>query len=170
MNSKNFCYYLNTVIKRDLINKYNYKNGNSIPCVRKVILTMGGRVTELNTIAQCCLALEFLLGSKCFIITSKKSDSSRKIRVGSPVGAGVSLKKKQMYTILSYLLLSLTSKHTRYKKIQNYLSFSFSKQDILNFETFEFNRHVFKTLPELKITLVFDKNLLEFEQELFKSL
>ena len=94
MNSKNFYHYLNSFIKRDLINKYSYKNGSNVPHIKKVVLTMGGRSTELNTIAQCCLALEFLVGFSCFINVSKKSDLGRKIRVGSPVGAGATLKKK----------------------------------------------------------------------------
>ena len=170
MNSKNFYHYLNSFIKRDLINKYSYKNGSNVPHIKKVVLTMGGRSTELNTIAQCCLALEFLVGFSCFINVSKKSDLGRKIRVGSPVGAGATLKKKQMYTVLAYLISNLEPGHKGYKKIQNSLSFSFSKQDLFELKAFEFNRHIFKTLPELKITLVFDKNLLKFEQELLKGL
>lgn len=170
MNSKNFYYYLNSIVKRDLMNKYNYKNSNNIPRIKKIVLIIGGRVTELNTIAQCCLALEFLLGFNCFLNTSTKSDLGRKIRSGSPVGGGAVLKKKQIYAILAFLLFEATPDHRKFKKVQNHLSFSLSKHDIFEFEAFEFNQHIFKTLPGLKITLIFNKDLLKLEQELFKSL
>ena len=53
---------------------------------------------------------------------------------------------------------------------QKSFSFSFSKQEFNSLELFEFNRHIFKDMPEIKITFVFNKKLSKLEQKYMKLL
>ena len=176
MNSNNIYIYLNNYVKRDLINKYNYKNTRNLPSLKKVLINLGGNTTDINSISKCCLCLEFLTGLECYITTSKKNNLSKKLRLGSPVGAVVSLKKKKIYEILSYLLTELKPKANAGNKNvgvlnnQKSFSFSFSKQEFNSLELFEFNRHIFKDMPEIKITFVFNKKLSKLEQKYMKLL
>lgn len=177
MNPNSIYIYLNNYVKRDLINKYNYKNTCNIPSIKKVLINLGGKTSDLNSISKYCICLEFLTGLECYITTSKKNNLSKKIRLGSPVGAVAYLKKKRIYEILSYLLTELKPKVSNSNgrnfdvlNNQNSFSFSFSKQEFNSLELFEFNRHIFKDIPEIKVTFVFNRNLSKLEQKAIRLL
>lgn len=87
-------FYYKTVIKYDLINKFNYKNIKELPKLKKIILDFKTKNFKTKTFAATLLALELISLKKCNFTTSKKPNILLKIQKGQPVGGKVILKKK----------------------------------------------------------------------------
>lgn len=89
-------------IKKQLQEKFGYKNSMTIPCVTKIVINMG--IAELakdkNALQDAVNELALITGQKPIITRAKKSISNFKLREGSPVGVKVTLRGKRMYEFL----------------------------------------------------------------------
>lgn len=152
-------YYTNT-IKYNLINRYNYIKIDTIPKVKKIILSFNCKSSTSDLIATCFLALELLSNQKVFLIQTKKANIVLKLRKGCPIGCKVVLQRKQMYFFIKRLIFEILPKMKLKDKIiykdqsQNNSAISYHIPNLMTFFEFENNYSLFSDLLNLQITFI----------------
>ena len=153
-------YYYQQIIKKDLINKFQYFNLKNIPKLKKIILNFGCKNHELKSIAPTILSLELISNKTSKLSKSKNSNVFLKIRKGAPIGCYVILKKNKMYKFLFKLLTEIFPILKDFKGIPFSLtktklnSFSFYITDLVNIKELNSHFYFFNNLPSLNIILV----------------
>jgi large subunit ribosomal protein L5 len=96
----------NEVIRKALLDQFNYENEMEVPRLDKIVINMGvGEATgdsKKPTVAADDLAL--IAGQKAVVTRSRKSIAAFKLREGMPIGAKVTLRKERMYEFLDRLV------------------------------------------------------------------
>lgn len=151
-------YYENT-IKRDLLNKFFYITVEDIPKLKKIILNFGCKSSELRILASSLLALELIGVQRSTLTKSKRANILLKIRKGNPVGCVIILKKDNMYSFLTKLLIDVFPNSRDFKRIAiskrlSNTSFSLTLQDLISFKELEKQFYLFSTLPPLNIIFI----------------
>lgn len=92
----------NSVIKKEMQDKFGYENVMQIPGLKKIVINMGiAAVTkEKNLIQAHVNELTLLAGQKAAVCKAKKSEAAFKLREGMPVGAKVTLRGQRMFDFL----------------------------------------------------------------------
>jgi large subunit ribosomal protein L5 len=160
-------HYYNTIIKYDLVYKFNYKNLKKIPKLNKIFLNFGCKTFELKKLTTSLLALQLLTSKKGNLTISKKANIILKIREGTPVGCSIILSKKEMYKFLGKLIFEILPKLKNKNliktlKTKNALTYNFSNP--LIFKEFEKNYLFFNSLKNLQITFITNTSI---NEELF---
>ena len=151
----NFIYnYNETIVKYDLINKFNYKHLQKIPELKSLTLTFKLKKYDIKTLISALAAIEILTSQKAILNYSKVSNVSLKIRKGQPIGCKVTLRKKNFRQFFNVLLntTSIIKNKINYKS-QNSFFFSLTIENILVFSELEKNYQFFKKLSNLNINL-----------------
>lgn len=152
------CFYIfnNKNVKFYLINKFLYKNTKELPHLKKIDLTFNSTKTELKTAATCSLALEAITAQKSFVLSSKTTNAYLKTRKGQPLGAKISLRKKQKSIFAQKLIIDVFSKTKNIKKsyIKNFNNNGLSFRSLNNFDFLELENHfsIFQRLHSLNVT------------------
>ena len=97
--------YLNNVVPK-LQQKFNYKNSNQIPVIKKITINRGlGQSNQTAKSFDYFLnELAIITGQRGIITYSKKAIASFKLRKKSPVGVSVTLRGDKMYAFLDRLI------------------------------------------------------------------
>lgn len=95
-----------TEVAPKLQQAFSFKSAMEIPRITKITLNMGlgEAVTNKKILESATGDLEKITGQKPVITKAKKSEAAFKIREGWPVGAKVTLRRKQMYEFLDRLI------------------------------------------------------------------
>lgn len=168
--------YYESIVKYDLINKFNYSNTHSIPKLTKIVLTFKCKTPNLKNLVTSALALRFITNKTPKLILLKNTSIFIKLRKGSPIGCTLILKKKDMYVFLTKLLVDIFPKLKNFYKIsvnqsskfQN--SISYNMKEIFNFVQLGNNYLFFENLSNLQITFVTNTKSKQELFFLFKSL
>ena len=93
-------------IKKNLQQKFLYKNIHEIPKINKIILNRGIGEGSQNSkrLNKSLKELMLISGQKPIITKSKKAIAGFKIRENMPVGITVTLRKDKMYNFLNKLI------------------------------------------------------------------
>jgi len=94
-------------IKKNLIEKYGFKNELEVPKLDKIVISMSpGRdaVVDRKAIEQTANDLALISGQKPAITKAKKSNASFKVREGMDMGCKVTLRGERMYEFLDRLV------------------------------------------------------------------
>lgn len=96
----------NEVIRKELLETFNYKNEMQVPRIDKVVINMGvGEATgdsKKPSVAAEDLAL--IAGQKAVVTRARKSIAGFKLREDMPIGAKVTLRQDRMYEFLDRLV------------------------------------------------------------------
>jgi len=94
------------VIKADLQKQFNYGNVMEIPQLEKVVLNMGvgEAVADSKKIKSVVEYLGLISGQRPVVTLARKSIATFKLREGMPIGAKVTLRRKQMYEFIDRLV------------------------------------------------------------------
>ncbi len=86
--------------------EFSFKSAMEIPRITKITLNMGlgEAVANKNILQSATSDLEKITGQKPIITNAKKSEAVFKIREGWPIGAKVTLRRRQMYEFLDRLI------------------------------------------------------------------
>ncbi len=94
------------VVRKELIEQFNYANEMQVPRVDKIVLNMGvGEATadsKKPAIAAADLAL--IAGQKPVITRARNSIAGFKVREDMPIGTKVTLRKDRMYEFMDRLI------------------------------------------------------------------
>jgi ribosomal protein L5 len=157
-------HYYSKVLKYDLINKFQYYNVSKVPTLKKIILSYPFQNFNIKKIIACLQMLEFIVGKKVLVLSTKKPIIFLKIKKGFPSGCKIVLKNnllnasfiKIIFEILPHIEqapfnLSLKNK--------NFLSVTLSK----SFFTSELNAFYiyFKEIPTINLSFVFNTSTVE---------
>jgi len=97
--------YRNEIVPA-MMEKFKYKNIYQVPRLKKITINMGvglgAHDEKLIEDAQAELAL--ITGQRPVVTHAKKAISNFKIRLGSPVGCAVTLRRSHMYEFLDRLI------------------------------------------------------------------
>ena len=143
--------YNKTVVKYDLINKFNYKTLKTIPKFESITLTFKMRRYSIKNLISYLSAIKIISSQTPTINSSKVSNISFKIRKGQPIGCKVTLKKKKLLKFLFLIINKIPSKKIKFD--YNFFALSFKIQNILIFDNLEKNYQFFKNLSHLNINV-----------------
>jgi len=150
-------FYYKTVIKYDLINKFNYSNINELPKFKTIILNFNIKNNKIKTFVSTFVAIELITQKKSIITNAKKPNLFLKIRKGQPVGGKIVLQKTKMYHFLSLLMLEI------FPKISNSIKFKINSKNTffttldnkhLNFSTLKKHYNLYSLIPYITITII----------------
>lgn len=93
------------VVRKQLTEKFGYKNALEVPRVDKVVLNMGvgEAVADSKKIQSAAADLTRIAGQKAIITKSRTSIATFKLREGQAVGCKVTLRKAKMWEFLDRL-------------------------------------------------------------------
>ena len=96
----------NDVIKKDLMEKFNYASVMEVPKLEKIVINIGvGEASHDSKYIEAAVAdLETITGQKPIITKAKKSIAGFKIREGQAIGCKVTLRGENMYNFLDKLI------------------------------------------------------------------
>jgi large subunit ribosomal protein L5 len=96
----------NDTIKKQLMEKFGYKNAMQVPKLNKVVLNIGAgeAASDGKKIQQALNDLTAIAGQKAVATRAKKAIASFKIREGLPIGAKVTLRGDVMYEFVDRLI------------------------------------------------------------------
>ena len=148
------------IVRRDLVNKFSYTHLSQIPQLKKIVINLGCKNSDIKSIAPALFSLELITAKPGFLVKSKQSNILLKIRKGNPVGCMVILKKKKMYGFLFKLLAEVFLSFKSFTnlgiipKTRNKTSFSFTLKDLISFKELKKQFYLFIKLPSLNVTLI----------------
>jgi large subunit ribosomal protein L5 len=94
------------VIRKELVEKFGYKNPMQVPKLDKIVINMGVGETTADTkkIQSAVRDLSMIAGQKPIITKARKAISNFKVRENMPLGAKVTLRKDRMYDFIDRLV------------------------------------------------------------------
>ena len=147
-----FEYYYKSVVKYDLINKFNYINTKQLPEIKKIVLYFSFKKVNINVLISALLALQLLSMKNGKVLKAKNFNTSLKIRKGQPIGCKVLLMKNHMYFFLYKLLTDI--KNLEPNCTSKTATLSFTIGNLMQFTELQQNYKVFKDLLKLNISCV----------------
>ena len=151
--------YYKTVIKKDLLNKFQYNSTNEIPSLKKITLNFGIKKPDLEGLACSSLFLRLITGKKNTLTYTKKPNILLKIRKGNPVGCKVTIKSLKMYDFLMRFLIRILPKLKDFNKINikkqkfSSLSFTIKENDLKSIEMEDYYYLITHRITDLNITI-----------------
>ena len=98
--------YYNEVVKKQLKEKFGYKNVMEIPKFEKIVLSLrlGKEKDNAKTFNTAVDELSLIAGQKAVVTYAKKSVANFKLRQGQKIGAKVTLRGERMYEFFDRLI------------------------------------------------------------------
>ncbi|ADZ70178.1 50S ribosomal protein L5 [Polymorphum gilvum] len=98
--------YYEDVVRKQLQDKFNYKNPMQVPSLEKIVLNMGvgEAVADSKKARIAADDLARIAGQKPVVTKATKSIATFKVREGMPLGAKVTLRRSHMYEFLDRLI------------------------------------------------------------------
>ena len=99
--------FYNEKVKKELTDKFAYKNPMQVPKIEKIVVNMGvgsDAVQDKKVAAAAAEELALITGQKPVITKAKKSIATFKLRDGMPIGTKVTLRGDIMYEFLDRLI------------------------------------------------------------------
>ena len=149
--------YYETIIGHDLINKYSYKNTNCIVKVNKLMLDIDFKGTPSGSLlASSLLFMEVLLSQNPKKKKLNPRNYTAKLKKGQIIGYKVTLRKKKALRFIEELYLNptLTSSRNKIKCSNGF--FQFEIKNILKFKGVDNYYRLFKNVPPIQITIIFN--------------
>jgi large subunit ribosomal protein L5 len=150
-------HYYNNIIKKDLINRFNYKSIKKIPKLEKIVLNFGCKSFELKKLASSILSLQLITTKKGVLTVSKKPNLLLKIRKGNPVGCKLLLTKNLMYVFFTRLITEIFPRIKNKKLIKKHFfinSLTYNIENVLLFKELEKNYLLFNDIKNFQVTFV----------------
>jgi large subunit ribosomal protein L5 len=94
------------VVRKQLVEKFGYKNPMQVPKLDKIVINMGVGETTADTkkIQSAVRDLTLIAGQKPVITKARKAISNFKVRENMPLGAKVTLRRDRMYDFIDRLV------------------------------------------------------------------
>ncbi len=94
------------VVRKELIEKFAYKNAMQVPKLDKIVINMGVGETTADTkkIQSAVRDLALITGQKPVVTKARIAISNFKVRENMPLGCKVTLRKDRMYDFLDRLV------------------------------------------------------------------
>ena len=152
-------YYYKKITKRDLVQKFYYKNLKSIPNIQQIIINFGFKSTDLKTLSTGMLVLELITNKKGFLKKARSSSLALKIRKGQPAGCSTSLTKAKAHDFINKLNSEIFPFLQEFKEINikpthKTRAISITINQLIAFKNLEQQFYLFNNLPNLNVTII----------------
>jgi ribosomal protein L5 len=152
--------YIENVLKKESILKFNYKNIYEYSLIRKTFFNFGVQdsADNPNKLVLCCYILKIIIGDCPTIRKSKKSVYNLRIRKGMFVSCFSCLGKRKNFIFLDSFFFNFSAKNYSYLKKISTLSEEKKTFNLLNIQKFIKGVSFFNfiqnfSLPHLNISL-----------------
>jgi len=94
------------IIRKQMVEKFGYKNPMEVPRIDKVVLNMGvgEGASDRKKVDVAAADLGSIAGQKAVITFARKSIATFKLRENQPIGCKVTLRRTRMYEFLDRLV------------------------------------------------------------------
>lgn len=146
-------------LKYDLINQFAYNTVDKLPKLKKIILNLGFKTTDIKQLSSGLLAFELIAHQKGVITTTTKSNILLKIRKGNPIGCKLTLQRYNLFDFLRKVIQEVFPKIKNFngifldRKIKKNV-FSYEIHDTFSFFDLENHYYCFNHLPKLDIVII----------------
>lgn len=98
--------YYESTVRRQLIERFGYKNPMQVPRLEKIVLNMGvgEAVADRKKLDNAMRDMARIAGQKPVACRARKSVANFKVRKGMPIGCKVTLRRERMYEFLDRLI------------------------------------------------------------------
>lgn len=98
--------HYNAVVKKQLTEKFGYKNALQVPRLEKIVINMGvgEAVGDQKKIQNAVSDMTAITGQKPVVTKSRKAIAQFKIRENLPIGCKVTLRRERMWEFLDRLV------------------------------------------------------------------
>ncbi|MBN2752642.1 MAG: 50S ribosomal protein L5 [Rhodospirillaceae bacterium] len=98
--------YYDTVVRKELQEKFGYDNPMMVPKLTKIVLNMGvgEAVADQKKVQGAAKEMGLIAGQRPVITKARKSIATYKLREGMALGCKVTLRKDRMYEFLDRLV------------------------------------------------------------------
>lgn len=94
-------------LKLNLINKFIYATSKNLPKLDKITVYSKKPNVDYKFLVSAALALKIITNQKCTFILSKKPNAFLKLRKGQPVGAKLTLRRKNKNNFATKILFDI---------------------------------------------------------------
>jgi large subunit ribosomal protein L5 len=150
--------YYKTIVRQDLLTKYNYTNFAEIPRLQKICLNFQVSQSSLRQLLPLMTALTLASFQKPSLLRSKQVNLILRLKKGSPIGCQVILRGQKMYSFLETLLFFIFPqiKGTFFSAFRFVKKVAFfSLENPFLFREIEKEYENFQELPFLHFSMVF---------------
>jgi len=94
------------VVRKELIEKFSYKNRMQVPRLDKVVLNMGvgDAVADRKKVDAAVADMTLIAGQKPVVTKARKSIATFKLRDGMAIGVKVTLRRQRMFEFIDRLV------------------------------------------------------------------
>lgn len=96
-----------STVNYDLLNKFVYKDVSKLPVLSNIDLQFRFKTYSSESLFISLSALEIIGSNKCYVLKTKTSNVSLKLRKGSPIGCKVVLRKNDALNFIVLLINTL---------------------------------------------------------------
>jgi large subunit ribosomal protein L5 len=98
--------HYDSVVKKQMQDKYGYDNAMQIPRLDKIVINMGvgEAVADSKKLTSAVEEMTAIAGQKPVVVKARKSIATFKLREGMPIGCKVTLRRERMYEFLDRLI------------------------------------------------------------------
>jgi len=98
--------HYDNIVRKSLLEKFNYKNNMQIPRIDKIVINMGigEAVLDSKKPGRAAEDLALIVGQKAIVTHARNSVAGFKVRESMPIGAKVTLRRDRMYEFLDRLV------------------------------------------------------------------
>ena len=145
--------YTKNTVGYDFLNKFTYRDVSKLPALLSIKLTFNIKNYNFKNLLISLAALEIISLNKCFLIKSKTSVLSLKIRKGSPIGCTVTLRKNKQFRFILLLLNKYEINKQSSTLGTTGLVFNTNISNAIASPELENNYHFFKELNNLSLSI-----------------
>lgn len=156
-----FYYHYETIVKDELMLKFQYSNVHEIPKIEKVVVdtSMKSANFKLKLAPSLILALTLISGQKATPTLAKKGNAKLGIRKGAVTGAKVTLRNDKMFQFIDFLVTLVLPRVKNFEGIQTKSlnsqgNLTVQIKDPFTFPQLEAATNLFNHIGAINVTIV----------------
>ena len=160
MKSRLYQHYY-TIVREELMLKFQYSNVHEIPKVTKVVVdtSMRNAGFKLKLTPSVILALTLITGQKAAPTLAKKGNAQLGIRKGAVTGVKVTLRNEKMFQFLDFFITLVLPRIKNFegikaKSLNEEGNLTIQLKDPFTFPQLEAATHVFNNVGPINVTIV----------------
>ena len=150
-----FKYYYTTVLKQDYITKFFYTNVLEIPFLNKIVLSFGISQATLRKLLPSLAALLLVSSQRPYMIASKKTTLTLKLKGGVAVGCKINLRGMNKFLFFEKLIFYILPRVKNFRYVVAEKNVFFKLDNLFLFKELEKEYDYFQDLPKLSVNLNF---------------
>ena len=150
-----FKYYYTTVLKQDYVTNFSYANVLEIASLNKIVLSFGISQATLRKLLPSLAALLLVSSQRPYMVTSKKTTLTLKLKGGVAVGCKINLRGINKFLFFEKLIFYILPRIKNFRYVVAKNNVFFKLDNLFLFKELEKEYDYFQDLPKLSVNLNF---------------